>query len=277
MKSTVWIAKERNGKSLTDFLKYLSDFYSKNIPITIKGEEEYEFSLHSLENKDNLHIGLLYKYKRDISIETYILNTRNDAEEKTHEHTILANAYFCIADELLMVEEKPPHFDHVMIARILDAMAEKVNGNSKYDFDFLSSGNAKDRMSVINRIFEQINEEKIKKIKFKDIRRNPDPTDKALKEFEDMATDTGSSDIEFSSPKKGLNHDSSYIEGGKRLAEENKTDIKIETETNDKITKTYDTSEANKERLEITYENDDDRPEKLLEAFKELLKSHKDK
>jgi len=270
--STVWVAEETNGKLLSDFVKYLSDFYNKNISITIKGEEDYEFSLRSFENKDNLHIGLLYKYKRDTSIRTYLPNIRNDTEERTHGHLLLADAYFCIADELLMVEEKPPHFGHVMITRILNEMAKKVNSEALFKFDFLNSEKA------IDDIFEEIKEEKIKRIKFKNIRRNFNPTNKSLQKFEDVSTDTGSKDIELDSPKEGLNHNSSYIEGGKILAKENKADITIETETKEKIPKTYDTTEArNKVRSKATYKNDNDRPIKLREIFKNLLGSHKHK
>lgn len=93
-----------------------------------------------------------------------------------------------------------------------------------------------------------------------------------------MSTDTGSKDIELDSPKEGLNHNSSYIEGGKILAKENKADITIETETKEKIPKTYDTTEArNKVRSKATYKNDNDRPIKLREIFKNLLGSHKHK
>lgn len=268
--STIWIAKEKTNKSLSDFLKYLLEFYNKKIPITINGETEYEFGLRSLEKEDNLYVGLLYKYKRDTSIRTYIPNTRNDSEEKTHGHLILAKAYFCIADKLLMVEEKPPHFGHVMITKILDEMAKKVNSNNEFIFDFLNSE------SAIDQIFRQIENEKIKTIKFKLIERNPDPDDENLKKFEDLTIDTKSSDVEFSAPKKGLNHKSFYIEGGKILAKESKAEIRIETETEDKSPKTYDTSKArNKQRLKVTYKNDDDRLQKILDSFKNLLKSHK--
>lgn len=270
--STIWIAKEMNDKPLSDLLKYLLQFYNKNMPITIKGEEEYEFSLRSLENYDNLHVGLLYKYKKDTSIRTYIPITRNDTKEKTNGHLILGEAYFCIADEFLMVEEKPPHFGHVMATRILDAIAQRVNNENRFKFDFLNSGNA------IDDIFEQIKDEKIKKIKFKNIRRNAKPTNKSLIKFEDFTTDTGVKDMELSSPKDGLNHDSSYIEGGKILAKENKANIAIETETDDKSPKTYDTSDArNKVKSKVTYENEDERPGKLREAFKKLRNFHRNK
>ena len=94
--STIWIAKEKNDKPLTDLLKYLYECYNNKISVSPKDEEDYEFSLRSLENNDNMSVGLLYKYKRDTSIRTYVPNTRNDSEEKTQGHPLLATAYFNI-------------------------------------------------------------------------------------------------------------------------------------------------------------------------------------
>lgn len=265
--STIWIAKDEEGQSLEDFLQSLKEFYGNKTSITLKDEKEYEFSLRSLVKEDDLYVGLLYKYKRDTSIRTYSPNTRNDGEEKTLGHPLLADSYFCITGKGLMVEEKPPHFGHVMITNILVEMAETVNPKIRYKFSFLNSE------SAIDDIFKEIKNEKIKSIKFKHIQRNPDPEDENLKKFEDMTVDTKSRSVEFSSPQEGLNPDSSYIEGGKILAKEDKAQFKIETVTEDDTPKTYDTAEGrNKRKLKVPYKDASDRLDKLIAAFKELLR-----
>ena len=62
--STICIAKEKNDKSLTDLLNH-------------------EFSLLSLKNKDNLHVGLLYDHKKVPHIRTYSADMIYDLEEIT--------------------------------------------------------------------------------------------------------------------------------------------------------------------------------------------------
>ena len=62
--SAILIAKEKNDNPLTDLLNY-------------------EFSLLSLKDKDNLHVGLLYDHKKVPHIRTYTPDMIYDLEEIT--------------------------------------------------------------------------------------------------------------------------------------------------------------------------------------------------
>ena len=265
--STVWLAEEESKISLEGMIHSLTVFYNQNRTVRIEGEEDYEFTLGEIENDGKFFVGRIYKYYKDRTIKSWRTDTREILQEKTEGHLILADAYFGTLGNQLIVEEKPPHFGHLMISKILSKMSRKINARVQYEFEFPNS-----RMAI-EEIFRQITEERIKLIRFKNISENPDPTNENLKRFENLVKDTKSKEIEFSNSREGINPNSTHIQGGKLLVEESKSNARIETETKQGEPKVYDTSEArNKIREKVQYKGEEDRKFKLKEAFLKLLR-----
>ena len=265
--STVWLAEEESKISLAGMIHSLTVFYNQNRTVRIEGEEDYEFTLGEIENDGKLFVGRIYKYYKDRTIKSWRTDTREILQEKTEGHLILADAYFGTLGNQLIVEEKPPHFGHIMISRILSKMSKEIEPLIEYKFEFPNSKMA------IEEIFKQIAEEKIKLIRFKNISENPDPADENLRKFETLVKDTRSKEIEFSNSREGINPNSAHIQGGKYLVEESKSNARIETETKQGEPKVYDTSEArNKVREKVQYKDEENHKSKLKEAFLKLFK-----
>jgi hypothetical protein len=264
--SNIWVAKTTDMQGLALISDKLSIFYQKKLSVSIKGEEDYEFTLARVEKHDGMFIGSMFKYKKEQRIQSFYPTTRAVETEKTKGHPLIADAYFCLIDNFIMVEEKPPHFGHVMIIKIIKRMADEIEMIKDFEFEFINS-----KLEIDN-IFKQITMEKIKYIRFKDIKENQRPEKKSLQLFEDLSIGTKSKSIEFGNPREGLNPNASYIEGGKILAQENKANIKIETETGNGEKKVYDTTEArNKIRERIEYKDETERKFKIIDIFKKLF------
>ena len=265
--STIWLAEEESRISMEGMINSLTLFYEQKKIVKIEGEEDYEFTLGEIEKDEELFMGRIYKFYKDQTIKSWQTETREILEEKTKGHLILADAYLGILGDKLIVEEKPPHFGHLMISKILSKMSREINAQVQYEFEFPNSKMA------IEEIFKQITEERIKLIRFKNISENPSPTNESLKRFENLAKDTKSKEIEFSNSREGINPNSTHIQGGKLLVEESKSNARIETETKQGEPKVYDTSEArNKIREKVQYKGEEDRKFKLKEAFLKLLR-----
>ncbi len=264
--STIWLAQEENGNSLSDLIDSIRGFYRRNGEVSVEYEEDYKFGIGELEEQDSYFIGSIVKYYKEPKTTTYLPQTREITEERTHGNPLLSEGYFAISGTKIAVEERVPHLGHVLMVKILKKISEEQGVEADYRFNFVNSPLA------IDEIFSQIEQEKIIKIKFKNIKRNPDPEDESLRRFEELTNDTGSKDIEFSNAKEGINGGSTFIKGGKILAEESRVDIHIETETEGKP-KVYDTSQnRNKIREKIEFKDKTDHLNKFKEKILSLFR-----
>jgi hypothetical protein len=153
-----------------------------------------------------------------------------------------------------------------MIIKIISKIAEQQSNIKGYEFVFINSKLA------IEDIFNRALNEKITRIKFKNISENPDPDNQDLRTFETLTKDTNSNNIELDNLKEGINPRSRYVNGGKILAEENKAEVHIETVTSNGQSKVYDTSEArNKVREKIEFKDKSGRIQKIRETLRHFF------
>lgn len=262
-RSTIWIAKEEGNLSLTSLITSLKRALVLKIS-TLDNDDEFEYLLNEFQEKNNIFVGKLLKYKRSKSMETVNPNENSLSEENLRNYPLIEYSLFAIDDKEILVEEKLPNMGHKRVLTKILEIYQKVSSNSwlDYNFEFLFSPKSAEEflMSV----------DKIKLVRFSDIRKNPDPEDDDLALFEDLTGDTKSASIEIAN-SKGLNKKSRYIQGGFLLVEEGKAHMKLEARKGEESA-VYNTRKGSAKEKELVEYKKEDRRTTVEKKFYEMIK-----
>lgn len=263
--STLWTVVEEDGKDLAFYIKALNEAYGKEYQYT-EENEDYQYLLRSLKHKDDFWFGQIVKYSKNKNVPSINLETRELGEEAISNYPLVDFAYFGVNKNGLVIEEKRPHLGQRQMLRILNALYLRFGDETRvYNLDFKLSKNLFEQ--YIKRI------ELLKLVRFSNIRLNPNNPNENVQRFEDIVRDSKTKAIEFKNPRSGLDKNSAYIDGGRRLTELKKADAHFEGTNVEDNPEVFDTKEAMaKEREKVEYERED-REETILEKVFSILRT----
>lgn len=261
MRSTLWTAIEVNERPMGDFIEAIRKAQEEKL--INEESEEYSYLIQSVDAFGKGIIGTLYKYKNEKKVSSINPATGKVTTESVNNFPVADYAIFGISETEIIIEEKRPHLGQRLVLRILLDFASK-EGVRNYNIDLKT-----DRLKV-----EQFMNalQLLEVVRFTKIGVNPGPIHENLKRFEELADDAGSNTIEFKNKKKGLNKRSKVIDGGIRLASENKAEVHMEGQNVDGEPQVLDTVDAKaKEREKLEYEPSE-RLSKITEAIRRKLR-----
>ena len=267
-RSTIWIAKEEENLALTSLTNFLKRALELKASV-IDEDEEFEYLLNEFQERNGIYFGRLLKYKRSKLMETVNPTENTLGEENLRNYPLIEYSLFAVRENGILVEEKIPNMGHKRVLSKILEIYQKVASTSKldYSFDFLfSPRSAEEFLKSVD---------KIKLVRFSDIRKNPDPEDDDLALFEDLTGDTKSASIEIAN-SKGLNKKSRYIQGGFLLVEEGKAHMKLEGSKGDEPT-VYNTRKGSAKEKELVEYKKDERRKTVEKKFSEMIKKFLEK
>lgn len=267
-RSTIWIAKEEDDQALSSLISSLKKAMDLKISV-IDEDEEFEYLLNEFQEKNKIYVGKLLKYKRSKAMETVDPTKNTLGEENLRNYPLIEYSLFAVDENGILVEEKIPNMGHKRVLSKLLEIYKKVGSTSKleYNFEFLfSPKSAEEFLKGVD---------KIKLVRFSDIRTNPDPEDEDLLLFEDLTGDTKSASIEIAN-SKGLNKKSRYIQGGFLLVEEGKAHMKLEGSKGDEPA-VYNTRKGSAKEKETVEYHKEDRHTTVEKKFSEMIKKFLEK
>jgi hypothetical protein len=269
--STIWTAVERNDRILDSLFDPLKNVYVSKKVVFLNAEEEYQYAIHNFKENTVKNVkyvsGQIVKFKKEKEIDSFNIDSDSITQEKTNNPPIIGYSNFIIFAKYILIEQKGRVLGQRQVLNVIAKICEETIKAEKLDIDFILDTKAMDEF--LN------SQEKIILIRFSNIILNPDNPDRHIQSFEDVIKDSNSKNVEFSnSSNKGINKESSIIKGGLKLAEMQKTKVKIEGEREGEKQVFNSSKGRNKQKEKVMYEQgkrDYSVMSKLIEKIKELL------
>jgi hypothetical protein len=269
--STIWTAVERNDKKLDSLFDSLENAYSSKQVILLNQEEEYQYAIHEFRENSIKNIryasGQIVKFKKEREVDSFNIDNDSITREQTNNPPIIGYSNFVVFNKNILIEQKGRILGQRQVLNAIVKFCEEKTKAEKLDIDFVTDSKAMDEFIET--------QEKIILVRFSNIILNPDNPNQNVQRFEDIIKDSNSKNTEFSnSSGEGINKESSIVNGGLKLAEMQKLNVKIEGESGGEKQVFNSSKGRNKQKEKVTYEKgkrDETVMSKLIQKIKELL------
>lgn len=267
-RSTLWLAYEKDGKSLAPLVKALNEVLNKKVMVPDQ-DDEFEYAINRISEQTSdtgvkFYLFKLLKYKKTRVLETFNPQENLLSDESVKNYPLMDYSLFAIYSNWMLIEEKIPHMGHKRVLVTVQKFYSKIS-KTETDFSFefkLSDRKVQEFLSQIDRILL---------VRFSNIGKNPGPKDENLKRFEELTGDTEASIIEISNSSEGIRKESKYVKGGFILVDEGKAQMKIEAQKGKELT-TFNTRKGRSKEKEVVEYERGQREASILEKLKKLIK-----